>query len=143
MEQELYPEERPLNAKPLDSFTFSTAALDHSADDIELQLEAVEIKINRLVDKFPITIDGRPFPVIQKIIELCQDEQELLGVAKALERVAGYVPLLDTLKRQRDVIEYAKSNPSWCAWAFGDFDKEIDAIEAEVSSILNETNLED
>lgn len=139
---ELYPEKRPVDSKPLQKFTFNAAAIEHSASDIELQYEAWETKISRLIDKYQITCNGHQFPIIEKILELTHDEEELVGVGRALERVAHHIQELDELKKKRDVIQYAQTNSDWMAWAFGDFDVEIMDLEAELNA-LSITDTED
>lgn len=140
---ELYPELKPETLEALSRFTFNLESLEHTAEDLDLQLEAWDTKISRLIEKYQITCGGHQFPVIAKILELTHDEEELVGVAKALERVAHHIQVLDRLEKQKAVIEYAQQDSDWFAWAFGDFNDDIEDIEAELKALSESTSSED
>lgn len=131
---ELYPEEKPKEVKPVETFVFSTAAISHSKEDTNLQIEALETRINKLVDKYGLTVNGHPFPVIEHILKISHDETELVGVGRALERVASLIGQLDELHDQRRAIELAEEKPEWFAWAFADLSSDV---EHGISGILN------
>ena len=117
-----YPEERPQGIQPVKRFKID---LDHALTaegDINLQIEALEMRIQRFIDKCQV----RGAPIINHILNLTHDEEELARLGAGLQRVAGLVKTLDTLQDKKRVLEVAKQEPEWMAWAIGDFSDDVD-----------------
>ena len=113
------------NNKPLkaiESFRFNPASANFAKKEIDLQIEALELRIDNIVNKF--TLDGNP--IIAPIIHISHNKDELIGLSKGLSRVAELLEPLDVLRKRKEILDLAESDPSWLAWAFGDFGEEID-----------------
>ncbi len=127
------PEQIPDGLQPLTTFRFDAGAAKFATDDMELQIDALETRIERVVDKCKIGDQG--FPVIGAILNLTHNQEELELLARGLLKVAKLVGPLDDLKKRQQVLELARENPTWFAWAFGDFNQSVDeAIEQILES---------
>jgi hypothetical protein len=131
MLSEQYPDTPPKDLKPIDSFTFNIGAIETAKKDTDLQIQALEVRIERIVDKFQATVTqggmSQRVPVLSHIISVCRNSEDLKGLALGLERIADLVPALDLLQDQKRVLDLAEKNPSWFAWAFADFETEFEA----------------
>jgi hypothetical protein len=110
------------NKGPITSFKFNTNSASFARKEIDLQIEALEIRIDNIIKKF--TVDGNP--IIAALLTLTHNQEELLGLSKGLGRVADLIGPLDELLKRKEVIELAEKDPTWLAWAFGDFDNQVD-----------------
>lgn len=119
------------NIGPITSFQFNSTSAAFAKKELELQIEALQIRIDNIISRF--TIDGNP--VIGIILNLTHNKEELLGLSKGLGRVAELIGPLDELMKRKEVIDLAEKDPSWLAWAFGNFDTQIDeAIDKFLSN---------
>jgi len=106
---------------PINSFRFNSSSASFARAEVELQLEALEIRIENIVKKF--TIEGNP--ILGLILQLTHDQEELAGLAKGLGRLADLIGPYDELQQRKQLLDIAEKDPNWLAWAFGDFDEEI------------------
>lgn len=116
------PLENNKPSKPIDTFRFNASSASFAKKEIDLQIEALETRIDNIVNKF--TLDGNP--IIVPIMHISHNKEELIGLSKGLSRVAELLEPLDVLRKRKEILDLAESDPSWLAWAFGDFDEEID-----------------
>lgn len=116
-----YPERKP-NLGNIDRFTFSLANVDSAEQDLTLQVQAYEDRIQKLVDHATV----QEIPILKHILGLTHDEDELTLLGTALLRVAPLVKTYDELSEKRNLLKVARENPSWVAWAFGDFESDFD-----------------
>lgn len=116
------PSHERLPNTPIDSFKFSSSSASFAKAEIELQLEALEIRIDNIVKKF--TVEGNP--VLGLILQLTHNKEELAGLSKGLGRLADLIGPYDELQQRKQLLDIAEKDPNWLAWAFGDFDHEID-----------------
>lgn len=121
-----YPEQKPQDLAPVRKFVFSLDAAKGAKEDLGLQLEAAEQRLQAIIDKCAVTMNGQPFPLIDKILTLTHDPDELKVLAKGLERVASFIADLDDLQQKAKILELIDKDPSWLTWAFGDFEDEIE-----------------
>lgn len=133
MTQNLYPERKP-DIGDVENFTFSLRNVADAERDLDLQAEAFEDRISKIVEHATVN-DIR---VVGSILGLTHDEDELTMLGKALMRVAPLIKTLDEVNQKRNLLQMAKSNPSWVAWAFGDFEREIDAAIARLDQPITE-----
>lgn len=131
-ELEGYPEKRPTGISPINRFTFSVSAVSVAQKDTQLQIEALEERIQTIIKAKGIIND---MPILSHILSMTRDQETLKGLAKGLDRVADLVGPLDELKSKKAVLELAETNPEWFAWAFGDFDEPIEKL---INSIREE-----
>jgi hypothetical protein len=89
---------------------------------MELQIEALETRIDTIIKRF--TIDGNP--ILGAILQLSHDKGELAGLSKGLGRLSEIIEPYDELLKRKSLVDIAEKDPNWLAWAFGDFDDEID-----------------
>jgi hypothetical protein len=119
------------NIGPITSFQFNSNSAGFAKKELELQIEALQIRIENIVSRF--TIDNNP--VIAVLLNLTHNKEELLGLSKGLGRVAELIGPLDELIKRKEVIDLAEKDPSWLAWAFGNFDTQVDeAIDKFLSN---------
>lgn len=124
------PEDRT-NIGPITSFKFDSNSAAFAKKELELQIEALQIRIDNIISRF--TVDGNP--VIAVLLNLTHNKEELLGLSKGLGRVAELIGPLDELVKRKEVIDLAEKDPSWLAWAFGNFDNQVDeAIDKFLSN---------
>lgn len=126
-----YPEQLPTDSKPLDRFTFSISVAAQVKNDIEAQLNAIDERIDTIVNK--VTVDG--MPIMKAILQTSHDKKELKRLAKGIDRVADLIENYDQLKNRLSIIETAQTDPEWFAWTFGDFS---DQVDKGLDSIFNE-----
>lgn len=120
---EAYPENRP-EVTPLDRFTFDTQAGQETAGELDLEIKALEQRIERIVRR----VDIQGIPLLHHILGLTHDRKELIILANCLKRVADLMPELDRLKRKRSFIDVAMNDPHWLAATFADFSEEVETI---------------
>lgn len=121
-----YPETLPDGLQPFSAtpFRFNPTQSSETLKDIEQEITSLENRIKRLANREELNIQG--IPVLQQIVALTQDQDQLRYLGKALVRVAGLMPQLEELKKQKMVLEVAKDNPHWLMATFGDFEDEFD-----------------
>lgn len=133
-----YPERLPKNLLPVSTFTFTTKGVDDVKKDCSLQLEALGERIKRISDKFTITLEGRPFNMIDRILDVCRDEDELKGISKGLGRVAEIISKYDSLEAKMNILDLIEKDPNWFMWAFGNFEAEVENDIAKLDQLLEE-----
>lgn len=121
-----YPERIPDAAGKIDKFTFTLRNVDSAENDLDLQAEAYESRISKIVDHATIN----DIKIVGSILGLTHDEDELLMLGKALMRVAPLIKAFDEINQKRELLKLAKNNPSWVAWAFGDFEADLNELDS-------------
>jgi hypothetical protein len=116
------PSHERLPNTPINSFKFNSSSASFAKAEVELQIEALETRIDNIVKKF--TVEGNP--VLGLILQLTHNKEELAGLSKGLGRLADIIGPYDELQQRKQLLEIAEKDPNWLAWAFGDFDQEID-----------------
>ncbi|GEM_PF-1683978 len=116
------PSHEGLPVSPIKSFKFSTTSASFAKQEMELQIEALETRIDTIIKRF--TIDGNP--ILGAILQLSHDKGELAGLSKGLGRLSEIIEPYDELLKRKSLVDIAEKDPNWLAWAFGDFDDEID-----------------
>ena len=116
------PSHEGLPVSHIKSFKFSTTSASFAKQEMELQIEALETRIDTIIKRF--TIDGNP--ILGAILQLSHDKGELAGLSKGLGRLSEIIEPYDELLKRKSLVDIAEKDPNWLAWAFGDFDDEID-----------------
>jgi len=127
-----YPEKIPSNS-PVSSFNFSFAKASKNYKKIENELEDISERILKILESDKFHING--FPVLKNIYALGPDRSDLKKLAKACDRLADLVQIVYDLQSKMTVVQMAQENPNWLAFAFGDFQEEIDK---DIDSLFNE-----
>lgn len=109
-------------------FRFTARNIPAAEKELELRINALDARIEKIVHK--VSVGGGP--ILHPILNASRSRTELELLGKALLRVAPLVEELDDLRKRLGVLELAKSDPKWLAWAFGDFGEELDAFLNEV-----------
>lgn len=107
---------------PIKSFQFNLDSSLSVKTEIISQMESLSERIEKIIDHF--TIDD--MPVIKFILNMTHDNETLKNISRALDRVADLVEAHDNLSSKLKVIEHAEKDPSWFAYAFGDFSSSFD-----------------
>lgn len=108
----------------LTNFLFSLKRLPEAEKDLDLQMQALEARIDKLVKG----VEVNHVPILAHLLQLSHDKEELEKLGKALLRVAPLVEQHDDLAKRKSVFELATKEPNWLAWAFGDFSDEVDTF---------------
>jgi hypothetical protein len=116
------PSHEGLPVSPIKSFKFSTTSASFAKQEMELQIEALETRIDTIIKRF--TIDGNP--ILGAILQLSHDKGELAGLSKGLGRLSEIIEPYDELLKRKSLVDIAEKDPNWLAWAFGDFDNQVD-----------------
>lgn len=111
------------------SFWFTLGRVAEADKDLGMQIAALEARMDKLVKA--TELNG--IPILGHILGLSHDPEELARLAKALDRVAPLIAQHDKLKARKAVLETAKNEPNFLAWAFGDFGQELDAFTKEIN----------
>lgn len=117
---------------PLTRFSFNTKRALETEKDVQLQINALETRIDRLINKVRVN----DLPMLGYIFSQSTDAEELLTLAKALERSAKLLPKLNELKSRARVLELARTDPTWLYWAFGETADEV-PTDSDLSAWLN------
>lgn len=131
-----YPERLPKDLAPVSTFTFSTNGVEDVKKDCNLQLEALGERIKRISDKFTVTMNGQQFNLIDKILDVCRDEEELKGLSKGLGRVAEIIAKYDSLNAKVKILDVIADDPNWLMWAFGSFEADLEKDLAQLDQVL-------
>lgn len=110
------------------TFTFSFAKALEAEKDITLQLEALQARIDALIQKARL----QEHPVIAIMLSITHDPEELGVVANALQRVAEIIPRIDELKAQKTMLDLARTDPNKLQFLFGDFTTDVDKLLSEL-----------
>lgn len=107
---------------PIKSFYFNLDSSTSVKADINSQIESLSERIEKIIDHF--TVDD--MPVIRWVLNMTHDKDTLKNISRALDRVADLVEAHDNLNSKLKIIEQAEKDPSWFAYAFGDFSNSFD-----------------
>lgn len=110
---------------PLTKFHFNVEMAQAAAEDLDLQIEALDERIDRIIKAAEIQVHGHPFPIITHILGLSRDQDELRLLGLALQKLSPLLPQLDELKKRRAVVDLAQENVHWLASTFGDFSSDV------------------
>lgn len=124
-----HPESIP-NFSAYDKFPFSAKASLKIKSDLETQLQS----LNERIEKISSTVNVGDVPLVRFVLQTSHDKIELKKFAKAIDRVADLIDIVDQLESKLKIIEAAQKDPSWFAFAFGDFSEEI---ENDIDNIFN------
>ncbi|MFZ4104860.1 hypothetical protein [Flavobacterium sp.] len=124
-----HPEIIP-NFSPYDKFPFSAKASLKVKSDLETQLQ----NLNERIEKISSSVNVGDVPLVRFVLQTSHDKIELKKFAKAVDRVADLIDIVDQLESKLKIIETAQKDPSWFAFAFGDFSEEIDK---DIDNIFN------
>lgn len=111
------------------NFWFTLARVTEADKDLDLQISALESRMDKLVKA--TELNG--IPILGHILGLSHDREELQRLAKAIDRVAPLIERHDKLKAHKAVLETAKNEPNFMAWAFGEFTQELDVFTKEIN----------
>lgn len=105
------------------SFLFSLAAADDAERDLELRVNALRARIDKITDnvRFEHTPYGNHLPIIEHILRLTPSEEELAALGKALQRMAPIQAEHAKYTKQLEMIRMIKSDPRQVQAFFGDF----------------------
>jgi hypothetical protein len=117
-----YPEKIPEGLSSIDTFPFSVKAGKLAKKDIESQLDAVNSRIDKIVDHFIFS----DTPILMFILRLTDKKADLKKLSKALDRVADLVEIQSDLNSRLSVLKVLESDPNWFATTFSDYSDEID-----------------
>jgi hypothetical protein len=117
-----YPEKIPEGLSSIDTFPFSVKAGKLAKKDIESQLDAVNARIDKIVDHFIFS----DTPILMFILRLTDKKADLKKLSKALDRVADLVEIQSDLNSRLSVLKVLESDPNWFATTFSDYSDEID-----------------
>lgn len=126
-----YPEKIPSNI--INSFNFSFSNVTKNQQEVEKELDNILERINKIIDSEKFYISG--VPVLRSIYHLSPTKSDLKKLAKACDRLADILSVLNDLQSKMTVIKMAKDNPNWLTFAFGDFQEEIDR---DINSLFTE-----
>ena len=107
-----------------DKFNFSFARAQETKRDIELQLDAYETRLDKIIRKVQLN----EAPIVQMILTVSHDPDELERLGRALTRVAEIIKPIDELRAQKTMIELAEQNKNSFMGMFGDFSTEVDGF---------------
>lgn len=118
-----YPEQIPSN-NPVNSFNFSFSRVNKNQKSLENELNEITERIIKIIDSEKFYINN--FPALRNIYALGPSRADLKKLSKACDRLADLVQIASDLQSKMTVVEMAQNNPNWLAFAFGDFQDEID-----------------
>ena len=121
-----YPEQKPTGIGNIEKFTFSLSSSDYAVNDVRLRVEALETRLRKLDDNCLVTVNEQRVPLLSSILALSHSRSELRKLGECLTRAAELVEELDKLKAQAKVLDLAKEDPTFFAWAFSDVTNDID-----------------
>lgn len=101
---------------PFQSFQFSLARVAEQEHDLDLQLSALEARLARLKE---VRVAGAP--LVEWILGVGTDKEELLLLARTIERVAHLMPEYANLKLKKQMLTMARERPDELAFMFADF----------------------
>jgi hypothetical protein len=132
------PEKKENKVEAIGSFKFSSDIGGKTVPQLEMQVEALQNRIDTLSTKTAINGPHGPIGVLNSIIDLCGDDEYevLIPLGRALERVASILPELDEARSKLEAARYLMKNPEWVASVFGDFSTELESLEGDFSTEL-------
>lgn len=117
-----YPEKIPEGLSSIDKFPFSISAGKSAKKDIQLQLDNINNRIDKIVDHFIFS----DVPILMFILRATNQKSDLKKLAKAIDRIADLVEMQSDLNQRLSVINILESDPTWFTSTFSDYSDEID-----------------
>lgn len=111
---------------PLVGFRFTTELAADTRKDLDMQLNAIDIRMQRLSEKS--AIGG--MAILEMILQTGADESDLRILAKALGQASKLLKTRSDLRSKLSVLDLAESQPDWFASTFGDFEDMFDGIQS-------------
>lgn len=111
-----------VQSMPLESFKVSKRAATEQKINVQMQLDALDARIQAIVDKVMV----RDIPVLNSLLGLTHDKEELELLGRALPRVADLVQKRDELAKQSEFLDLLIEKPETVAMLAGDFIDEFD-----------------
>lgn len=121
-----------------DTFIFQQESLKAALKETEMLADALNDRLDKIIDKF--RVGHQKMPIISDILSITNDGDELKKLAKALDRVADIVPILNKNEDRQNFLKHLSEDPDWIAGYFGDLSKHAESIEA---GFMTELNLDD
>jgi hypothetical protein len=115
----LGPDTKP---EPLDAFKVSKRAASEQKVNVQMQLDALDSRIQTIVDKVII----KDVPILHPILGMTHEREELELLGRALPRVAELVQQRDKLAKQSAFLDLLIDEPEVVAMLAGDFIDEFD-----------------
>lgn len=115
----------------LSKFVFSMNMLKETEDDLSSKVSTLQSRIDNISSNIVIN----DIPIIQPILSVSRSKTDLKKLAKALDRIADIVEILDSLEDKLKLVQTAKKNPHWFVSSFGDFSNDVDKT---IEQILGE-----
>lgn len=124
MNKQAYPEKVPSSSEtPMTNFMFS---LDVSLEAAK-QTQELKAKYDKAMDEILDSVVISGFPILKQILMLTRDPDDLQLISDGLGRLVKVISGHDELVKRQDILEYAKANPEWFAFAFADVTASMDS----------------
>ena len=101
----------------LSKFVFSMTMLRETEDDLSSKVSTLQSRIENISSNIIIS----DIPIIQPILSITRSRKDLKKLAKALDRIADIIEILDSLEDKLKLVQTAKKDPNWFISSFGDF----------------------
>lgn len=111
-------EEGPLG---LDSFTFSFEQGKSAQQDLELRMNAIQTRIDKISNRVVVKDVRVVDQFMSQLLTLDPSSEEVILIGKAIARIGELLPELKSLRRRHSVVTASLEDPSWLVAAFGDF----------------------
>lgn len=113
-----------------ETFQFSKRVASDTLKEINQELEALDDRIFRLIDrvKFAETEIGKEVPILAHILRLGATQEELVLLGNVLVRIAPLVARSEELNKRKDIIQFAIDSPNIFAATFADFSSSFNQI---------------
>ena len=113
------------------SFPFSAKTGLTVKKDLESQLSNMSERLDRIVQGALVG----DVPLLKFVLQTSHDKDELKTFAKAVDRVADIIEVIDQLESRISIIDTAQKDPEWFLHAFADFSQEIDEDHKKLTVI--------
>lgn len=116
----------------LNNFNFSFSYAQNTRKELQEIHSSLNDRISNIVDSEKFFING--FPVIKNLVHLNPSKSDLKRLSKALDRLGDLMEAFQEIDKKLTTMTTLSEDPSWFAWACGDFAQEIDQ---GLESLLN------
>lgn len=116
----------------LNNFNFSFSYAQNARKELQEIHSSLNDRISNIVDSEKFFING--FPVIKNLVHLNPSKSDLKRLSKALDRLGDLMEAFQEIDKKLTTMTTLSEDPSWFAWACGDFAQEIDQ---GLESLLN------
>lgn len=114
-------------SRHIENFMFSLKAGQNSREDLEMRVEALTGRLDKLDEKATITNDhGHTMNVVWMIVQMASSPEEVSRLGKALVRAGEILPEHKALSEKLSAVKILSDDPEWFAATFGDFENEVD-----------------